>query len=157
MEGKKKEICLLTCKDESDKNLVQCEQCLRWFHIFCVERTIQEALEYDFICVRCDMELLSMEPGSSASETDTDDDEPIEPGYCIIAAIVGHMSCRGKMKYKVQWKGYPKSHDEWLPESEFKHAYRKLANYMGRNRLGSPDLPEPEPGSSNKSICKKST
>jgi hypothetical protein len=48
----------------------------------------------------------------------------------IIDHIIGHKTIRGKVVYKVHWKGYDDDSDTWEPESNF------MKQYGGRIAIG---------------------
>jgi len=46
-----------------------------------------------------------------------------------VEAIRAHKRTRNKLYYLVSWKGYPSANDEWIPESNLRHASAVLNKY----------------------------
>ena len=52
-----------------------------------------------------------------------------------VEAIRAHKRIRSKLQYLVSWKGYPSSNDEWVPETNLKHAIKLLKAYKKTKKL----------------------
>ena len=81
-------------------------------------------------------------PDESADASSASDDDPTDAACFEVDRILKKRTRRGKVEYKVQWKGFSHEHDSWLPfenftdrnpETSIVFAFEKLTAGTSRN------------------------
>lgn len=146
------------CKeDKLDTEMVYCSSngnealCpgLAWFHIECVGLTSEEAKEMnDFTCKECSSRINDTETNSSPEITEAaiTDQENTDPEVYVPRKIRGHgidtsPDGRKRMKFLIEWVGYPNERDwTWEFEDELERCYDLARNYRKLKKLGPTKL-----------------
>lgn len=90
---------------------------------------------------------VNQEPGNSNAQPNVPEEGPSDnmqqksprKRYFVIEKIVDHVTYkRNDHEFRVRWEGYPASEDRWYKEKDLQRAYRLLAEYKARHKLGDP-------------------
>lgn len=115
---------------DSYDNLIQCEECIKWYHMKCQGITQVEAdLVEKFLCHSCKSDDSSSHSETVSSDTSSSDDENIPDGEFEVDKILGHKIMDGKIIYNVRWKGYGPEEDSYLSAKELVNAHLMVEKY----------------------------